>query len=215
MEDSWLIAFKRLHSLASNGLAFTDSHYEQDRYSEIQTIASQLIANLGNVSIPEVNAALEHKEGGYQTPKVDVRAAVIQQNKILLVKEKTDGLWALPGGYADVGLSAAENAVKEVWEEAGIKVKTTKLYSFRHKAQGEFKPDIRDFYKLYFLCEQIDSGSVLAGSEVLDAGFFSLHDLPELSTGRVVLSDFEAAFKHRELPELVTYFDREDEKALM
>jgi ADP-ribose pyrophosphatase YjhB (NUDIX family) len=209
MEHSWLIALKRLHALATSGLAFTDSDYEKDRYTEIQSLVSDLLSEFSRLQISDIDRALEHPEGGYQTPKLDVRAAVIQNNKILLVQEKTDSRWALPGGYADVGLSAAQNAVKEVWEEAGIRVGTSKLYAVRHKAKGKFKPDLRDFYKLYFLCDQCDDADLQAGSEVMEAEFFSLDELPELSTGRTIVDDLERAFQHFDDRHLPTFFDKE------
>lgn len=206
-ESIWLNHAKRLHALATTGLEFTDSYYEKDRYEEIQSISAALLADLSDKKVEKIAASLLDGIDGYVTPKTDVRAAVIREHKILLVQERTDKKWALPGGYADIGLSAAENAEKEVWEEAGIRVKTTKLYSYRHKAKGEYKADIRDFYKAFFLCDQIGEEDVIAGSEVLDARFFSLDELPELSTGRIVLSDLEAAFFHSNEQSAPTYYD--------
>ena len=207
MESSWLVAFKRLHALAVNGLEFTESHYEQDRYQEIKTIVESLLSELTELPVASITEKLAHPEGGYQTPKIDVRAVLIQNNKILLVQEKTDQRWALPGGYADVGISAAENAEKEMWEEAGLKVKAQKLYAVIHKAKGNYKPDIRDFYKFYFLCEQVGTEKVAAGSEVLDAGFFAMNSLPELSAGRTNIEGLERAFEHLNDPSLPTHFD--------
>ena len=115
------------------------------------------------------------------------------------MKEKTDGLWALPGGYADVwadvGLSAAQNIRKEISEETQIDVRVTTLYAIKHKAQHDYDQDVRDFYKLFFFCEQIDKSiRVAPGMEGSDAQFFRLEDLPPLSTGRVNLNDIKTAF---------------------
>ncbi len=206
-ENRWLNYAKRMHALATSGLEFTESHYERDRYEEMQNIAAKMLAELADSDLSTVNNLMLHGIDGYVTPKTDVRAAVICDEKILLVKEKTDQRWALPGGYADVGLSPVENAVKEVWEEAGIRVKAKKLYSLRHKAKGEYKPDVRDFYKLFFLCEQVCSAEISAGSEVLDAQYFGLNELPELSKGRIVESDLRAAFAHQARFDLPTYYD--------
>lgn len=207
LESQWLTYAKRIHALATCGIEFTESHYEKDRYDELQAIANQMLSELAESSVEPIRDLMLDGIDGYVTPKVDVRASVIKDDKILLVQEKTDQLWALPGGYADVGIGPAENAVKEVWEEAGIKVKATKLYAVRHKAKGEYKPDTRDFYKLLFLCEQCVAGDVEAGSEVLDAGYFSLDALPPLSTGRTVESDLNAAFLYREIQNRDTFFD--------
>lgn len=206
-EDIWLTYSKRIHALATCGLEFTESHYEVDRYEEIQKLATEMLAQLSSTSVKAVGELMLAGIDGYVTPKIDVRAAIIKNDKILLVKEKTDGKWALPGGYADVGLSPEENAVKEVWEEAGIRVKANKLYALRHKAKGEYKADLRDFYKLFFLCDQVCEAEVCAGSEVDDAGYFALNNLPELSRGRIVESDLYTAFAHNKDRSAATYFD--------
>ena len=209
MEEKWLSFVKRVLALSSTGIEFTKSEYDLDRYKELQCLATQMLATIANTEIKKIESLMLGDINGYETPKIDIRAAIIQDGKILLVKEKTDGRWALPGGYADVGLSAAENAVKEVQEEAGITVKTTKLYSVRHKAKGEYPSDMRDFYKLFFLCEQVCDNAVLAGSEALDADFFALNALPELSLGRVVKSDLEAAFNYTHNPDQPIFYDVE------
>ena len=131
---------------------------------------------------------------GYATPRIDVRGAVIQNDQILLVQEKADGLWSLPGGYADVGLSAAENVAKEISEEANIQVGVRSLYSVRHKAQHAYSEDARDFYKFFFLCEQTDDADPTPGLETDNVGFFTLNELPALSRGRVIPEDITAAF---------------------
>jgi ADP-ribose pyrophosphatase YjhB (NUDIX family) len=119
----------------------------------------------------------------------------------LLVREKSDGLWTLPGGFADVGLSATENVIREVREEAGILVSVTGLYSVRHKAKQDYEPDIRDFYKMFFLCRHVDAEPPKPGSEIIDATFFARDGLPKLSKGRVIERDIKAAFVFHESPE--------------
>ena len=114
--------------------------------------------------------------------------------QVLLVKETTDGLWTLPGGYADVGISPRENVVKEIWEEASIRVAAKSLYGLRHKAKHEYDPDVRDFYKLFFLCEPVGEVCPKPGIETSEVGFFKLDELPPLSTGRVLKEDIAAAF---------------------
>ncbi|HEX8526144.1 NUDIX domain-containing protein, partial [Allosphingosinicella sp.] len=131
---------------------------------------------------------------GYATPKVDVRGALIEGDWILLVRERSDGRWTLPGGFADVGLSAAQNVEKEMLEEAGLAVSARALYGVRHKAKRDYEPDARDFYKLFFLCERSGRGDPRAGAETLDARFFPRNALPELSLARVLESDIDAAF---------------------
>ena len=140
MEPTWLAMAKRLQALAETGLQFSSDQYDQERYQEIASIALEMMAQLGNVPIEPIKNLLSTGEVGYVTPKVEVRGAIIQDDKILLVQEKEDSLWALPGGYADVGLSPAENVEKEVLEEAGIPVKAHYLYAVRHKAKAHTPP---------------------------------------------------------------------------
>ena len=195
-EDVWLARIKSLHAIASTGLFFGASEYDKERYAEIGEIAQAMLSDLTTLPLEVVAHAIPDYGQGYATPQVDVRGAVFQSDKILLVQEKSDQRWTLPGGYADVGLSAAENIVKEIQEEAGVSVKVTKLYAIRHKAKHPYEPDIRDFYKFFFLCRQVDEQPVKAGHETMDAKYFALGQLPTLSTGRVLEADLHLARHH-------------------
>ena len=195
MESSWLSYAKRIQSIADTGMTFATDDFDKERYQELADIGNKMLAELGNVPIERIENLLGDLGNGYATPKVDVRCAVVNNNKILLVREKTDGLWALPGGYADSGLSASQNVKKEISEEAQIDVTVTSLYAIKHKAQHDYAPDVREFYKLFFLCKQYDERVMATpGMKVSDAVFFSLGHLPPLSTGRVNLNDIETAF---------------------
>lgn len=207
MEPQWLTFGKRLHAIASNGLHFTQDPYDRERYEEIETIASEMLASLANVSVGHVRALVAERGRGYTTPKVDVRGALIENGAILLVRERGDGLWALPGGFADVGLSAAHNVEKEVLEEAGLEVSAARLYGVRHKAGSPYTPDVREFYKIFFLCHRDDRAEPRAGADTLDARFFFLDDLPPLSCGRTIQSDILAAFAFAADPQRPTFFD--------
>lgn len=207
MEDLWLGWAKRLQAIASTGLHFGAHDYDKERYAEVGEIAQQMLAALGQVPINRIQELVPDFAQGYATPKIDVRGAVFEGEQILLVRERTDGLWTLPGGYADVGLSAAENVVKEISEEANLQVKARQLYAVRHKAKHAYTPDTRDFYKFFFLCERLDEALPAAGSECLDAGFFARGQLPALSLGRVINADIDAAFLHRQDPRRFTAFD--------
>ncbi|QPH53135.1 NUDIX hydrolase [Pontivivens ytuae] len=197
METEWLNWSRRLAALAQTGLSFTRDPFDRERYEEMAGIAAHMLARLADLPVEQV-AGLMAPEPGYATPKVDVRGAIVVEDRILLVQEKSDGRWSLPGGYADVGLSASENVVKEIREEAGLEVRVDRLYAVRHKAKGPYDPDLRDFYKLFFLCEPVAGADVRAGFEVADARFFPPGDLPPLSTARVAVRDIEAAFASRE-----------------
>ena len=207
MEDRWLQKAKRLHAIASTGLHFSRDPFDRDRYSEIASIANEMLADLGNVPLERIGGLIPDFAQGYATPKVDVRAAVFRDDRVLLVQESMDRRWTLPGGYADVGLTAAQNVVKEVEEEAGLRVVVHRLYSVRHKATQPYDPDVREFYKLFFVCGRLDEDEPAPGHETLDAGFFALDALPPLSTQRVLASPIVAAFAVDSDPSLPVLFD--------
>lgn len=154
MESIWLANAKRLQALASTGLSFCKDEFDRERYEEIASIAESMLSNLATVPIERIRGLVSEFAKGYATPKIDVRAALIESDRVLLVRERSDGLWTLPGGFADVGLSACQNIVKEMREEAGLNVVVRQLYSVRHKAKGTYEPDARDFYKMFFLCDR-------------------------------------------------------------
>ena len=207
MEDDWLAWSKRIYALASTGVFFGAHEFDKERYQEIADLAQSMMAALGQVPLNRVVYLFPDHAKGYVTPKIDVRGAVIRGDQILLVQEKSDGLWTLPGGYADVGYSAAENTVKEISEEAGLKVRATKLYAVHHKAKHDYRADARDFYKFFFLTEELEDQEPSAGHEVSAAEFFPLSALPPLSTGRVIERDITLAFDFYREPELATRFD--------
>ena len=111
MESDWLRWAKRLQAIASTGLHFGAGEFDRERYREIADIAHEMLAALGKQPIERIEGLISDFAKGYATPKVDVRGAVIEDGQVLLVREKSDGLWTLPGGYADVGISASENIV--------------------------------------------------------------------------------------------------------
>ena len=185
-------ACKRWHPPGSDSL---NDEYDRERYEEIADIANQMMAEIGQVPISRIESLLSPFADGYATPKIDVRAAIFQEDKVLLVKEKTDGLWTMPGRYADVGLSAVENVEKEVLEEANLKVRASHMIAVRHKAKGDYAQDVRDFYKMFFLCELVEPGEPKAGMETEAAAYFDLGNIPKLSTGRVIAEDIHAAWQ--------------------
>jgi ADP-ribose pyrophosphatase YjhB (NUDIX family) len=207
LEPTWLAWAKRLQALASTGSHFSRDPYDLERYREIAAIANDMLASIGSVPLPRIESLVSDFAQGYATPKVDVRGAVICDDKILLVREASDRLWTLPGGYAEVGISPAENVVKEIWEEASIRVAAKSLYAIRHKARHAYDADVRDFYKLFFLCDPVDELRISPGVETIDVGFFTLHALPPLSTGRVIARDIVAAFEHRASASPLVAFD--------
>lgn len=206
MENEWLTYAKRLQAIAAAGLSFSENPYDKERYQAIGAIAQEMLAKLFSMPIERVRA-LAPDATVYPTPTVDVRGAVIEDNQILLVREKVNGRWALPGGLAEIGFSPAENVVKELAEEASIEVAVKRIYSVRHKAKGPFDPDLRDFYKLYFLCERVGTKTPQPGSETMEVAFFSPNALPEMCRDRTVEEDIERAFAFHHTPERQPLFD--------
>src|SRR5208283_2790322 len=126
MEPNWLDWARRLNALAQTGLTFAETPYDIERYTAIRTIAAEMIAHGSGHDFSRV-LDLFTCDAGYATPKVDVRGVVFQEGKILLVQERSDGMWTLPGGWADVGDSPAEAVVREVREESGYLTHASKL----------------------------------------------------------------------------------------
>src|SRR5260370_10527657 len=130
MEDQWLKWETRLHAIASAGVYFNKDDFDRERYREVATIAQSMLGSLGNIPIQRIEGLLSDFAKGYATPKVDVRGAIIEDEKVLLVREKSDGLWTLPGGFADVGLSATKNFINEIREDHAIRASSTALPHF-------------------------------------------------------------------------------------
>ena len=126
MNPKWLQWAKLLQSIAQNGLTFAQDPYDRDRYTQLQRIAAEIMSTHSGAEFPQL-LDLFQQERGYATPKVDVRAAVFRHNEILLVREREDGRWSLPGGWADVGESPSQVAVREIMEESGYSARAVKL----------------------------------------------------------------------------------------
>jgi ADP-ribose pyrophosphatase YjhB (NUDIX family) len=207
VEDLWLRHAKKLHALASTGASFTKDPYDKERYDEIAQIAVEMLAQLGSVPVQRIKDLIGPYAAGYVTPKVDIRGVVFHANQILLVKESTDGKWALPGGFADIGLSPAENIAKEILEEAGIEVKVQALIGIRHKPKASYAPDAREFYKLFFGCETIRRVNVRPDAGIAGWGYFGQNDIPDLSTGRTIAADIDMAFAYRLNGQTMAFFE--------
>ena len=143
---------KRVKALAQNGLAYCENPFDIERYEELKDISILMLNKLTDTPIQKIEK-LNTDDKGYQTPKVDVRAVIINEGKLLLVKEKSDGKWSLPGGWCDIGYSPSEMAKKEVFEEAGYKVEVEKLIALLDKECHGHPEDIYHIYKLFFQCK--------------------------------------------------------------
>ena len=182
---------RRLQAIAQSGLTYAKDSYDVERYQQIRRIAAEIASSPSRTTADSV-AALFSEESGYATPKLDIRAVVLdEEEKVLLVREREDGLWTLPGGWVDVGESPSESVEREVKEESGYAVRAVRLLALWDRDKHGHPPMPFHVYKLYFLCE-LSGGSPLAASTETDGvGFFSKDALPELSLGRVLPRQIE------------------------
>ena len=137
MENNFLTWIKRAQALSATGVHFAASDFDRERYQELVQLTHQMLAYLSSMPLSAIDQTFSDVGEGYVTPKVDVRGAVIRDGHILLVREKFDGLWTMPGGYADVGISPAANIAKEISEEANITVRAERLFAVLHKARHD------------------------------------------------------------------------------
>ncbi|MBN1507821.1 MAG: NUDIX hydrolase [Sedimentisphaerales bacterium] len=207
MEPNWLKWAKQLAALAQDGLAYCDNEYEIDRYKQIRQIAAEMMSAGSGV---ETGPLLElfSREQGYATPKVDVRGAVFHNDRILLVREKIDGGWTLPGGWADPCQSPSEAVAREVFEEAGFEVRVTKLVAVYDRSKHPHLPPMPfHLYKLFFLCEII-GGAATQSYETTGVDFFAEDGIPpDLSISRTLPFQIARMFEHHRDPALPTDFD--------
>jgi len=188
----WLEIAQSLQSIAQAGLTYTENKFDVERFEQIMQISKDIISDYSEMKMEKLHEIFT-LETGYLTPKVDVRAAIFRDNKILLVKERIDGKWALPGGWADVGLTASEVVVKEVKEESGLDVEAEKLLAVFDKKCHPHPPEIYYVYKLFFLCRET-GGNLTSGIETSEVHFYAINELPELSENRNTKSQVEQMF---------------------
>ena len=197
--DVWKNWAQELQFLAQCSLAYSKDRFDRERSERIREIACEMLSFKYDLPLEKIKMDFAG-EIGYQTPKVETRAAVIKDNKILLVREQFDGKWALPGGYQDVNMSIRENVIKEASEEAGAVVKPQKVvavldYNRHHHVNFPF-----GMIKIFVLCEYI-SHSFNENTETLGAEFYSLDELPELSLTRTTKKQLEMCFECYKNPE--------------
>ena len=210
MQNTTLLSIaKRLQSIAQAGIFYSeDKPFDRERYQEIADINVQILGQLTDEPIEKIGNLFTQERDGYQTPKVDIRAVVFNElGEILMVKEKVDSRWSLPGGWADVGYTPAEVAVKEVQEETGLDVKALRVLSIFDKRNHPHPPEGWYVYKIFILCEKIGGVISQETTETSDIQYFSFERLPPLSEPRNVFSQIEMMFEYRNNPNKEIYFD--------
>lgn len=195
---------RRLLALAHTGLHYTENEFEKERYAEVIRIATDLIAN--DVYAAEHLNNVWQVEQGYVTPKLDVRGAIFRDDYVLLVRERSDGKWTVPGGFADVNESPSVAILKEIEQESGYTARILKLAAVHDRNIHNYPSFMFHLWKLLFVCE-ITGGTARESMETDGVEFFPINALPELSTGRITAAQLRLLHRHYLHPELATEFD--------
>jgi ADP-ribose pyrophosphatase YjhB (NUDIX family) len=203
--NGWTTTAQRIQAIAQTGLAYATSPYDVERYTELAAIAASMIAGAEPERV-ELAAGLFAAERGYATPKIDVRAAVFDKGRLLLVREAEDNCWTLPGGWAEVGQSAAESVVREVREESGYNVKAVKLLACWDRNKHPHPAIPFHAYKLVFQCELM-GGAPAASLETTAVNFFAEDDIPPLSLTRTLPEQIRFVFACMRSPDEPAAFD--------
>jgi ADP-ribose pyrophosphatase YjhB (NUDIX family) len=196
---------RRLLALAQTGLHFCAEEYDRERYREVADIAAKLLELQTTVGADAVHRAW-FIEDGYATPKLDVRGAIFRGDRVLMVRERADDKWTLPGGWADVNDTPSSAVLKEIEQESGFTARTVKLAAVYDRNKHAHPPILFHAWKLFFLCE-ITGGEPRTSSETSAVDFFPLDALPELSTGRATAAQIQRMYQHHLQPGLPTEFD--------
>jgi ADP-ribose pyrophosphatase YjhB (NUDIX family) len=200
----WLGWAQEIFSLSQSGLTYSRNEYDIERYKRLQEITAEIIASQSDISRETVLESFS-MQAGYITPKIDVRGAVIRDHQILLIQERADGKWAMPGGWADLGNTPASVAEREVWEESGFRVKAQKVVAVIDA--NRIQPmEFYHAYKIIFLCKLLD-GEPRVSHETLAVDFFDPKYLPPLSSYRTNETMIQEVFAHIKDPNRRTAFD--------
>lgn len=199
MEKQLVELAARIRALSQTGLVYSKDDYDRDRYEELLNLSDQITALVSGQTV-EVIKDCFFIENDYVTPKVDIRAVIFnEREEILLVQERADGCWSLPGGWADVGYSPGEVAVKEVKEETGLEVIPGHLLAVMDKKCHNHPPALHYAYKIFIQCE-IVGGKQGVAFDILGCGFFAQDNLPPLSLDRVLKSQIDLMFEYKNDP---------------
>src|SRR4029453_6687487 len=204
MSSIWVSWVRRLQSIAQNGRNYSKNEFDLQRYQQVEDVAAEIAAKYSDGELETIKGMFRG-ESGPATPKIDVRAAVISENKILLVKERGDG-WTLPGGWVDPAESPSEAAGREKREESGYDVSAVKLMAIYDRDRQGHPPCPFHVYKVIFLCTLV-GGSAKTSLETEAVSFFGEDELPALLESRVLSRPVKRAFVFAKNPDLPADFD--------
>lgn len=205
MTQKWLEWAKEIQAISQAGLAYSKDIYDIERFEQLRDLSVSILHEYTEIEHDKIRS-LFASDTGYPTPKVDVRGVVFQEGKILMVRERLDGAWALPGGWADVGLSAKEVAVKEIREESGYDVQPVRLLAVLDKKFHAHPPASQHVYKIFIQCE-LTGGHASGGLETSEVAFFAEDKLPELSLERNTEKQIKAMFEYLRSPAKDVWYD--------
>lgn len=203
MENEILRIARRVQAIAQSGIHFAASEFDRERYEELRGLSVELAGTVCDTRPSKIHDLFTN-ETGFQTPKVDIRSVVLKEGKLLMVREKIDGRYSMPGGFADINYSPSEVAVKEVREETGLNVRFNRVLAIADTDRHGFPPLPYHFYKIVVLCDLVD-GVLRDSIETSEVGFFDFDNLPELSVERNTPAFLEMIRKQLERAE--TYSD--------
>ncbi len=203
--EKWLAWAMEIQALGQSGLAYTDNVYDIERYERLREIAAEMISEKTDIPLEKVKTVFCN-ETGYQTPKIDTRAAIFKDGKILLTHEK-NGTWSLPGGWCDCLESVGSNTVKEVKEETGLDAKAVRLIAVQDR--NKHNPPVYAYgvCKVFFLCE-VTGGKFEENIETTEIKYFALDELPEnLATEKTTAEQIKMCFEAYKDENMQVYFD--------
>lgn len=203
-QENWLRWAVELQSLAQAGLYYGKDPFDRERYARIREIAAEMLQEPSGLPLETVKD-LFCCESGYQTPKLDTRAAIFRDGRILLVQER-NGTWSLPGGWVDVDLSVAENAAKEVLEEAGLEVRPERIIAVQDREKHNRPVHAYKVCKIFVMCSVL-GGEFTPNIETVASGFFGLDELPKLAEEKNNAEQIKMCFDARRAEHWNVFFD--------
>ncbi|MDP9310319.1 MAG: NUDIX hydrolase [Chloroflexota bacterium] len=201
----WLQWAQQLQAISQTGLTYSTDAYDIERFRQLAQIAAEIVAVHTHVPVNDIRRYFLEQRG-YATPKVDVRGAIVVDHKILLVQERSDEQWCLPGGWADVGETPSAVVIREVAEESGLTIIPQKVIGIYDANRHGERLELSHAYKIVFLCEYI-GGELQPSTETLAAQFFSFEQLPPLSSNRTSEHHLAHVRAHLTDPQRPTHFD--------
>ena len=204
LKEPWLKWAIEIQSIAQIGLTYTKDEYDKERYEQLRNIASEMLSYKTDIPVDKVKN-LFCNEQGYQTPKLDTRAAIFKDDKILLVHEK-NGFWSLPGGWVDILESIESNTIKEVKEEAGLDVVAKKVIAIQDRNKHNTPIYPYGVCKVFVECE-VMGGEFVENIETVEIDYFSLDNLPKLAEEKCTPKQVEMCFEAKNNKNWQVYFD--------